>query len=68
MTRKQADTFIYELGCKDAVKQILTLLNGESYEDAKKILDAVAVYLKLGTFVDADLIKDIVDGSAKDEE
>lgn len=66
MTKKQADNFVYELGCKDAVKQILTLLNGESYDDAKKILDAVAVYLKFGTFVDAELIKDIVGGNAEE--
>jgi len=61
MTKKQADTIIDELGFKDNVKSILILLNGESYEDAKKILDAIGVYLKHSTFVDAELAKDFLD-------
>jgi len=60
MTKKQAEKVIDELGCKETVKQILTLLNGETLEDAKNILDAVSVVLKSG-LVDADSLKDVVD-------
>lgn len=63
MTKKQAENFIDELGCKNAVKQIFALLNGENYSDAVKILDAVKAYLQVGTFVDADLINGLIDAT-----
>ena len=66
MTKKQAQNFIYELGCKDAVKDILKLLNGENYADAVKILDSVKVYLQEGTFVDAEVINGIIDDADKE--
>lgn len=60
MTKKQAEKTIDELGCKETVKQILQLLNGETLEDAENILDAVSVVLKSG-LVDAETLKDVVD-------
>ena len=66
MTKKQAQNFIYEMGCKDAVKSILNLLNGENYADAVKILDSVKVYLQEGTFVDAEVINGIIEDSDKE--
>ena len=57
MTRKQTETVSEN---KATIKQIITLLNGETLEDAKNILDAVAAVLKSG-LVDAESLKDAVD-------
>lgn len=58
MTKKQAQQVIDER--KDTVKEIITLLNGETLEDAKNILDTVTFILKSG-LVDAETLKDVVD-------
>ena len=64
MTRKQTETVSEN---KATIKQIITLLNGETLEDAKNILDAVAAVLKSG-LVDAESLKDAVDDIVSGEE
>ncbi len=62
MTKKTANTVAER---KDTVKKIITLLNGETLEDAKNILDAVSDILKSG-LVDAESLKDVVDDVAEE--
>ena len=64
MTKKQTETVSEN---KATIKQIITLLNGETLEDAKNILDAVAAVLKSG-LVDAESLKDAVDDIVSGEE
>ena len=59
MTKKSADEVI--LMNKKAVKAVLDVLNGETLEDAKNILDAAAYYLKAGTVIDAQSVKDYIE-------
>lgn len=61
MTKKTVETVSDN---KATIKQILTLLHGETLEDAKNILDAVAAVLKSG-LVDAESLKDAVDDIAE---
>ena len=64
MTKKQTETVSEN---KATIKQIITLLNGETLEDATNILDAVAAVLKSG-LVDAESLKDAVDDIVSGEE
>lgn len=45
---------------KELVLKILELLNGESYEDSREILDVAGYFLKKNSYVDFELAKDII--------
>ena len=45
---------------KKPVLEIMNILNGESAEDCKQILDAVNFYVRGNSMFDAELAKDIV--------
>lgn len=45
---------------KEFVLKILEIFDGESYNDAKEILDLVAAILKDNTFLDYSLARDMI--------
>lgn len=45
---------------KDLVLEIVKLLNGESAEDCKAVLDAVNYFVHKNAFFDADMARDII--------
>lgn len=53
MTITAMKTFLEDENNKEVVTKITELLNGQSYENALKILEVVTAYLKKSSFVDA---------------
>lgn len=47
---------------KDLVLSILKLLNGESYDDCKQILDIAAAVIKETAFLDIETAENIIAG------
>lgn len=67
MTKTQANKILNDTDCKDFVLKIFELLNGESYSDAVKIIDAVKYFLAEHSYVDKELAKDLIESSVDNE-
>lgn len=63
MTKTAANKLMNEIGCKQTIFKILDLLNGESFNDCKNILDLTAFYLKEHSFVDSEMAKNLIEES-----
>ncbi len=60
MTKKQANQIMNDTGCKDIVFKILDELNGESYSDAKKILDVINFFISHHAYIDKDMAQSLI--------
>ena len=67
MTKTSANKLMNEIGCKKTIFQILDLLNGETFNDCKNILDLTAFFIKEHSFVDSDMAKKLIEESIGDE-
>lgn len=68
MTIKQVRQVIDDTNSKDLVLKILDELNGESYLDAKKILDVVKYFVESHSYVDKDMAHSLIDTQLGDND
>lgn len=53
-----------EISKRELVLKVLEILNGETYADAKDVLDLAAFYLKNNACLDFELARDVIEAVA----
>ena len=68
LTAKTATQIINETNSKEIIFDILKKLNGESYADAKKILEVVNFYLSRHSYIDNEMAQSIINAELENDD